>query len=175
MRPMSKNVKGQVIGAVILSGSTIGIYIHTFSAKKAETQTMNQTALSPTPQQANATPIFPIKPELNPKLPVSPKKGGKQTDNAPTFEKTHINLSTLERKKDQIHQKEEDWVKNHPGIIARYKEGKADKVEIETAIRELDLIEQLAAEINDHKSQGWADQQKINLQMIDVPYIRQGR
>lgn len=85
------------------------------------------------------------------------------------------NPDEIAKTKDIILKKQDAWLEKHPGIVSRYKAGKTDKAEIELAINELEVIERLAADIGDHRSEHWADQQKLQLQMIDVPYIRQGR
>lgn len=124
-----------------------------------------------------ATPVMRHKPAIS-----SPGKKRDSTREAKVSEKgnaTHLNPSTISdeiaRYKDIILKKQDTWLEKHSGIVARYKAGKTDQAEIELAINELEVIERLAADIGDHRSEHWADQQKLQLQMIDVPYIRQGR
>jgi hypothetical protein len=183
-----------VIGSVI----SLGIHIHSqFSKRMEKTEKDNlQQGVVPKPPQDKIPPVDgPLegkpaphqvaegtpahkpqaipdgasKPILNTKGTARSRQAQRDTDYETIDSTNMIDPSTQARKKDQIDQLKAAWVKAHLGIISRYREGKTGKVEIESAIQELELIEQAAADINDHRSKHWADQEKLNLQLIDVP------
>ena len=198
MRPISRTTK--VLAGTAIVAAVLSPLVNWLLQKSGESPNSKLTAQAseipkplgngpgvdnsnPTSAQklAVVSPASKSEKDQNPVASIHDAKDG-STHNAKAPEKgtaAHSDISTspdeIAKTKDLILKKQDAWIEKHPGIVSRYKAGKTDKAEIELAINELEIIERLAADIRDHRSEQWADQQKLQLQMIDVAYVRQGR